>query len=101
LKASLVYTVNSRKVRPRRQNLSQIPKEINFLEKLNLPGSGGACLNPSTWEAEAGGFLSSKPSLASYRVSSSRKARATYIHTYIHKQSTKDGLENVFISLEQ
>jgi hypothetical protein len=31
--------------------------------------------NPSTWEAEAGGFLSSSPTLV-YRVSS-RTARAT------------------------
>jgi hypothetical protein len=32
--------------------------------------------NPSTWEAEAGGFLSSRPACLVYRVSS-RTARAT------------------------
>jgi hypothetical protein len=31
------------------------------LLRLKKPGSGGTCLYTSTWEAKAGGFLSSSP----------------------------------------
>jgi hypothetical protein len=38
-----------------------------------MPGSGAHAFDPSTWEAEAGGFLSSRPV---WSTESSRTARA-------------------------
>jgi hypothetical protein len=35
--------------------------ESQSQEMRNRPGSGAHTFNPSTWEAEAGGFLSSRP----------------------------------------
>ena len=35
--------------------------QVFFKDHWFLPGSGGARLNPSTWEAEAGGCLSWRP----------------------------------------
>jgi hypothetical protein len=36
-------------------------KEINNLKRQKEPGVVAHIFNPSTWEAEAGGFLSSRP----------------------------------------
>jgi hypothetical protein len=36
-------------------------KKKKFIEKTLLPGMVAHTFNPSTWEAEAGGFLSSRP----------------------------------------
>jgi hypothetical protein len=44
--------------------------------------------NPSTWEAETGGFLSSRPAWSLYRVSS-RTARATQRNPVSKKKKKK------------
>jgi hypothetical protein len=34
---------------------------LHFIKEYTLPGVGAHAFNPSTWEAEVGGFLSSRP----------------------------------------
>jgi hypothetical protein len=54
--ASLVYKVSSRTARATQRNPV---KKKN--KKQTKPGVVAHAFNPSTWEAEAGGFLSSRP----------------------------------------
>jgi hypothetical protein len=80
---------------------------LRFFKK---PGVVAHAFNPSTWEAEAGGFLSSRPAWSTYRVSS-RTARATqrnpvlkkpkfyiciYIYIYIYMTKINLGKERVY-----
>jgi hypothetical protein len=55
-KTSLVYKRNSRTVRATQR--TPVSKNKN---KLGKPGVVAHAFNPSTWEAEAGRFLSSRP----------------------------------------
>jgi hypothetical protein len=57
LEASLVYRVSSRTDRATQRN----PVSKNQKEKRSEPGVVAHAFSPSTREAEAGGFLSSRP----------------------------------------
>jgi hypothetical protein len=60
--ASLVYRVSSRTARATQRNfVSKKPKPKKKKKKKKKPGMVAHAFNPSTREAEAGGFLSSRP----------------------------------------
>jgi hypothetical protein len=63
-------------------------KEIKtMIKKYQELGSGAHAFNPSTWEAEAGGFLSSRP--AWFCKVSSRAARATQRNPVLKEKKKK------------
>jgi hypothetical protein len=56
-----------------KSNLATLPNIVHHLESQAEPGVVAHAFSPSTWEAEAGGFLSSRTARATQRNPVSKK----------------------------
>jgi hypothetical protein len=54
--------------KPRVKSNSHVEKILTLKKSLLVPGVVAHTFNPSTWEAEAGGFLSSRPTWSTKRI---------------------------------
>jgi hypothetical protein len=61
----------------------------DIVECLQKPGNGGATFSPSTWEVEAGRFMSSRPAWSTERVPGQPRQHRETLSQKKYKQTNK------------